>query len=129
MPLTPADIAKTNSESAHQKALFAQAAIFIPQYPQLRWLHAIPNGGLRDIKTAARMKAEGSKAGVLDVFFPYPNGGYHGLYIEMKAPGKLKNVSDLQIEFIEFAREQEYKVVLADNWKDAWDFIIEYLHY
>lgn len=36
------------------------------------------------------MKAEGVKAGIPDLMLAYPCGGYHGLYLETKAPkGKL----------------------------------------
>ena len=40
--------------------------------PELKWMFAIPNGGIRDRITAARMKQEGVKSGVWDIFFcPY----------------------------------------------------------
>jgi hypothetical protein len=49
-------------------------------------LYAIPNGGLRDIRVARKMKAEGQLAGVPDLFLPHAAHGYHGLYIEVKTP-------------------------------------------
>ena len=55
-------------------------------------LHAIPNGGARDKITAGRLKAEGVKAGVPDLFWPVvifdedTETERHGLYIEMKRP-------------------------------------------
>ena len=45
----------------------------------------IPNGGKRSKREAARFRAAGVKAGVSDLFLPCPRGGYHGLWIEMKA--------------------------------------------
>ena len=78
---------------------------FSLQYPQYdRLLFAIPNGGHRDIRTAARLKAEGVKRGVADLFLSVPILGVipgtdiHGLYIEMKA-GKNKLTKD-QKEFM-----------------------------
>lgn len=59
------------------------------KYPALQWLHHIPNGGQRSKATAARLKAAGVKSGVPDLCLPYPCGGYHGLYIELKV-GKNK---------------------------------------
>ena len=65
--------------------------------PELEWIHAIPNGGVRgDTKASAAsvgnyMRAEGVKKGVSDIFLPspikYKDGRflYCGLYIEMKA--------------------------------------------
>jgi hypothetical protein len=45
---------------------------------------AIPNGGYRDIKEAARLKKEGVYRGVPDLFIPVAKQGFHGLWIEMK---------------------------------------------
>lgn len=47
---------------------------------------AIPNGGGRSKREAGRLKAEGVKAGVSDIFCSVARGGLHGLYIEMKSP-------------------------------------------
>lgn len=55
------------------------------QYPRLApLLFAVPNGTNKS-KTARMMfKAEGLTAGVSDLLFLLPRGGYHGLCIEMK---------------------------------------------
>lgn len=55
------------------------------QYPRLApLLFAVPNGTNKS-KTARMMfKAEGLTAGVSDLLFLLPHGGYHGLCIEMK---------------------------------------------
>lgn len=45
---------------------------------------AIPNGGLRNVITAKRLKAEGVIAGMPDILLCAARGGYHGLFIEMK---------------------------------------------
>ena len=47
--------------------------------------YAIPNGGGRSKREAGRLKAEGVRSGVSDVFLSLPAGGAHGLYIEMKS--------------------------------------------
>jgi len=49
-----------------------------------RNLFAIPNGGLRNIRTAVRLKKEGVLAGVPDLFLPVARGKFHGLFIELK---------------------------------------------
>ena len=73
------------TEDEEQIALFSWAKIAEARWPVLKWMHHIPNGGKRAKSEAARFKAMGVKAGVSDVFLPCARGGYHGLYIEMKA--------------------------------------------
>jgi hypothetical protein len=73
------------SEHSEQCALFDWAAWQANLgHEPLRWIFAIPNGGHRHKGVAAKLKAEGVKAGVPDICLPYPANGYHGLYIEMK---------------------------------------------
>ncbi|MTI12055.1 VRR-NUC domain-containing protein, partial [Sansalvadorimonas verongulae] len=45
----------------------------------------VPNGGHRHKVTAAKLKAEGVKAGVPDIKVALARGGFFGLYVEMKA--------------------------------------------
>jgi hypothetical protein len=48
---------------------------------------AVPNGGTRSKRAAARLKREGVRAGVSDVCCAYPSARRHGLWLEFKAPG------------------------------------------
>ena len=73
------------SEHEHQKAVIEWAEVKSGQYPELRLLYAIPNGGHRHKAVAAKLKAEGVKPGVPDLCLPVRRGEYSGLYIEMKA--------------------------------------------
>lgn len=94
-------------------------------FPELELLHAIPNGGKRDGRTAAKLKNEGVKSGVPDLFLPAAASGYHGLYIEMKTPeGK---TSERQNHFIKLLRAQEYAVVVCRSHLDARNILIDYL--
>jgi len=72
------------SEHDEQCQLFIILALYEEAHPELKWVHAIPNGGHRHISVAKAMKAEGLKAGVWDIFVPFQRGSYHGMYIEMK---------------------------------------------
>lgn len=61
------------------------------------WLYAVPNGGKRNAREGARLKAQGVKAGVNDLVLPIAAGGYGGLYVELKV-GK-NTLTDSQREF------------------------------
>lgn len=51
-------------EDEHQTALTQWARMMRTQYPALRLYHHIPNGGLRDKRTAARLIGQGVHSGV-----------------------------------------------------------------
>ena len=69
--------------------------------------YAIPNGCYRTKAEAARLKAEGVKAGVPDLCVPVARGGYHSLYIEMKrSDGSPSDVGDAQAEWIQALRDE-----------------------
>lgn len=70
------------SEHTHQAAFFDWAAR--QRIEGLDLMHAIPNGGARHKAVAGKLKAEGVKAGVLDVQWPVARGGFIGLAIEFK---------------------------------------------
>lgn len=93
-----------------------------------RLAYAIPNGGKRDKREAANLKAEGVKPGVPDTHLPVPRGDYASLYIEFKRPGKKKNVSDEQIKTHEQLREVGNRVEVCDCWIDALIITRDYLN-
>jgi len=114
------------TESQVQSSFFQWARGYgVREYPELRWLHAIPNGGVRDPVTAAILKREGVTPGILDTFLPVARRGYHGLYIEMKKPGE--KMSPAQIEFSAFLVEQGYAAHVADDFQKAINIVREYL--
>lgn len=70
------------SEHDTQAAFFRWASF--QRIPGLEQMHAIPNGGARHPAVAAKLKAEGVKPGVPDVYWPLPRGAFTGLAIEFK---------------------------------------------
>jgi len=72
------------SEHELQSTLVAVAEAMSSRLPELKLLHAIPNGGSRHPAVAGKLKAEGVKPGVPDLHLPVARGVYHSLYIEMK---------------------------------------------
>lgn len=113
------------SEHDEQVALFQWAAWAAERLPGIALLHAIPNGGKRDVVTAARLKAEGVKPGVPDLFLPVARGNFHGFYIELKtATGR---TTPAQEEWIERLRIQGYAVAVCRGWVDAATRLCRYL--
>jgi hypothetical protein len=125
--MNPETLAKPNTEHAHQVALFCWAAQNTTKYPELKLMFAIPNGGERNVIVASRLKAEGVKSGVSDIFLPTARCMYHGLFLEMKKPGQLKGESDNQKEFGVGVTNQGFLYVCRDSWTSARDVIVDYL--
>ncbi|MDE5820674.1 MAG: VRR-NUC domain-containing protein [Lachnospiraceae bacterium] len=113
-------------EDTEQIGVIEWAEWHTSQYPELKLLHHIPNGGKRNAVEAARFKAMGVKAGVPDLFLPAPYGGYAGLYIEMKY-GKNKTTTK-QNEWIAALRQQGYKVTVCYSGAEATQELESYLH-
>lgn len=113
------------SEHDIQVSLFQWAARASRDWPELDFMFAIPNGGQRNKIIAAKLKREGVKAGVPDVFLPAPRGGYSGMWIELKyGKGKL---SDAQARFLGAMARMGYYAVAARDWQDLAVEIVNYL--
>jgi hypothetical protein len=166
--MTPDTLAKSGTEHSQQRALFAWANMAqrfgfaaawddlsytvakhaettygrpgwaIPRVVILARLHAIPNGGYRDKITAGKLKAEGVKQGVPDVFLPLPCpstiGGhtrYCGLYVEMKRPKtgtqRKGTTSAEQDDWIAYLRQAGYAVGVVFDWREAARTIEQYI--
>ncbi|HXF63049.1 MAG TPA: VRR-NUC domain-containing protein [Caldilineaceae bacterium] len=113
------------SEHDEQAALFAWAAAHEGRYPALRWLFAIPNGGHRHAAVAAKLKAEGVKPGVPDLFLPVPRGGYHGLWIELKVGAN--QLTPAQQQWIEALARFGYLTVVCYGGAEAIAALEQYL--
>jgi hypothetical protein len=101
---------------------------------ELEWLHAIHNQGPTPGKAGmirgAIAKAEGVKAGVFDIFLPFPVDGAHGLraglYIEMKKLLGGKPSAEQKL-FAEYAERVGYVAKFAVGWLEARTIILTYL--
>lgn len=123
------------SEHDIQSALFTWAQLQTAQYPELGLMFAIPNGGKREKRqdrkgrwfspTAQKLKREGVKPGVPDIFLPCARGGSYGLFIEMKAPDG--RVSPEQARIHAFLREEGYAVIVCFSLESAITLITWYL--
>ena len=113
------------SEHDEQSAIFEWAALMQGAYPELGLLFAIPNGGKRDKATAGKLKAEGVKAGVPDLFLPVAKDGYHGLFIELKVGDNTP--SKVQDAWIMSLRSNGYCVIVVWGWERAINAIKNYI--
>lgn len=91
--------------------------------PQLCF--AIPNGGKRSRAVAGKLKAEGVKRGVCDVFLTVPMSGFHGLYLEFKRPGE--KPSEHQEAFLYEVRRRGYNALVVWSVGEAIRTVQEYL--
>lgn len=98
---------RKRSEATEQERVINYCRYNEMRYPELKLIHHIPNGGRRDKKEAARLKAQGVKAGVPDLFLPVPRHGYYGLYIEMKYGGN--KTTQNQRFWLEELKKQGFK--------------------
>lgn len=120
-------------EHMNQVALFNWARVMrIRDAPDIEpgsfiadYLFSIPNGGIRSPREAARLKAEGVKAGVVDIFLPIKRNGFSGMWLEMKAPKK--KPTKKQAQWLEKMRKAGYAADWADNWVTASRMIQDYL--
>ena len=116
---------RERDEHAEQCALVRWAEIQARRRPEIGLLYAIPNGGRRDAVTGARLRAEGVRPGVPDLCLPWPSGKWHGLYIELKAPGG--RVSKEQRLWIERLTAAGYRAEVCVGWGAAARLILDYL--
>ncbi len=113
-------------EHQHQVALIDWARrVRLPEASDIEpgatvadYLLAIPNGGKRSSpREGARLKAEGVKPGVSDLLLPLRRGGFAGLWLEMKAPGKKPNAT--QRDWLDRMERAGYFATWRDDWKEA----------
>lgn len=96
--------------------------------PLSKCLFAIPNGGRRDKLTGAKLKAEGVRAGVADLFLCIAASGKHGLFIEMKTEENGSRQSEAQKEFASIARDGGYGYEVCRSLDEFVRIISEYMN-
>jgi len=113
------------NEHQLQRAVFEWAEWMRGQYPELEDMWATPNGGHRNKAAAGKMKAEGQKKGIPDIFLAAMRGGYGGCFIEVKIPGG--RVRPEQAERIERLVAAGYYAVALRSFDDITDTLVTYL--
>ncbi|KAF1711078.1 nuclease [Pseudoxanthomonas kalamensis DSM 18571] len=96
------------------------------RWPDLRWLHAVPNGGLRNKRVAAQLKAEGVRPGVPDYLLPVPRGPFVGLALELKRLHGGR-VSREQHEWLAHLTSAGWATAVCHGWEAAWASVVDYM--
>ena len=113
------------SEDTEQINVVSWANWNVNRYPELKWLHHVPNGGSRNKQEAVKLKQMGVKAGVSDLCLPYPKGLYCGLDIEMKFGDNRQQ--ETQKEFLADMAAAGHFVATCYSAEEAIKVIEEYL--
>lgn len=118
-------MARSHEERLQQSAFMRWVRLQSAAWPQLKWMHHIPNGEYRTPTTAAILAGLGVKKGVWDIFWPCPRHGYAGVYIEFKR----KKGGRLSKEQREFAQDHDgvYFFAAFNDWEQAREFVCAWL--
>ena len=130
---------KTPTEHQEQKTVIEWAEAMRIELPEAGLIFAIPNGGMRPqtvrynrkgrmVRYSAegrKLREEGTKAGVPDLFLPVSRQEWKGLFIELKT--KTGSVSLEQQIWIGKLTVQKYAVTVCRGADEAIDTIKRYL--
>lgn len=124
------------TEHEEQVKLFQWAKLSEKKYPELALMFAIPNGGDRHAIVGKKLRDEGVKRGIPDIFLPVFRAFlshpplmpdiFCGLFIEMKRDFKEKPRPE-QEKWMDNLEKQGYKCVIGYGFEDARDKILKYL--
>ncbi len=130
---------RAHAEDDQARWLMTWARANARAHPELDLLFAIPNGGWRDKREAARLKSMGVKAGVSDYLLPvtrsvkesnaegtwFTDTYKPGLWLELKsADGR---PTESQLEWGRRMQEQGYEFKVCKGWVEAAKAICTYL--
>lgn len=113
-------------EYDEQCAIFEWTRLMQKKYPCLKYLNGSLNGIRLHIGLAMKAKKQGLLKGFPDIFLPYNNGKYNGLFIELKRI-KSGSVSAEQKDFISYLNSQGYYATVCRGHKVAIETIINYI--
>lgn len=89
------------------------------------YLLKVTNEGKRGWCQGKKMKAEGLKKGVSDLFLAFPHKGKSGLWLELKSKGK--NPTKEQLEFLWAMRDVGYDAEIKDSVDEGIQAIKDYV--
>lgn len=92
-------------------------------YRHLCYVFAVPNGGTRNPVEAMTMKATGTRAGVSDLIFLFPEG--RSVFMELKT--ETGKQSDAQIAFEKRVIELGFNYHVCRNFEESIAVVTSYL--
>jgi hypothetical protein len=113
---------------ALEQRLFVKRLRTDPRTKDLPWC-SVPNGGKRNAREAALLKAEGVQAGVPDWLCFVATKQANGLAIEFKSPTGKGRVSPDQKHWHDRLRHNEWAVDICTSAEEAWGTLMHYLGY
>jgi len=113
------------TEDSEQRTLISWCQWMSGLHHEMDMILHIPNGEYRTLSSGKRLKAQGVRAGVPDLFLAVPKGIYGGLWIELKA--QHGRVSPEQKEWIGKLKVWGYAAHVCYGWRDAAKVICAYL--
>lgn len=90
-------------------------------------LFHIPNEGKRSFRTGKQLREQGLRKGCPDLMLAVPQGGYHGLFIEMKRT-KGSHVTPEQQAFLADLQNLGYQTAVCRGAEEAINIIQFYLY-
>lgn len=93
-------------------------------YPKLELFYHQDNGRATRAQ-GGKKAAEGVKPGVADYFLPVAVAGFHGLFLELKAPGK--RPTPAQLAFLVAMRDEGFAAEWVEGGLYAWHIIKHYM--
>ena len=112
------------SEHDEQVSYFDWVNLMINRDKRYKNIYAVPNGGLRNLKVAVKLKKEGVRSGVFDCAIDWPSNDYHGLRIEMKY--NKNKLTDNQKKWAKQYEEAGYKTSVCYSWEEAKEITEQY---
>ena len=121
----PASKAWSYSEHVLQRLVVRELTLLRGTWPELVRLMAIPNGGHRGKAAAGKIRAEGAKPGVPDLFLPVARRGQHGLWIELKKAGG--SPSPEQLDWLLYLHHAGYAAHICNDPATVRQIVTAYL--
>lgn len=113
------------SEELHQQFLFDWIRSLESQYPDLKYIYHVPNGGKRSITVARKLKRAGVRPGIFDISCDTARQGFKGFRYELKF-GRNKLTDEQRDVWLPYYEAEGYQTGVFYTWVEAALAIIDY---